>query len=47
MLDFDKINDWEPSFTAAFAPHLPSTFRAELRAADPELIEDGRDCQSG
>jgi hypothetical protein len=40
VVDFDQIDDWEPTLFAALRPMLPESFRQKLATAAPEYIED-------
>jgi hypothetical protein len=47
LIDFDDIESWAPSFTAALKDHLPSNVGSLLAEKTPEYIEDARDILLG
>jgi hypothetical protein len=43
LIDFDSIDDWHGSFSAALASHLPVDLSERLRQSQPRYVEDARD----
>lgn len=43
LLDFDYYDEWIPGLRRALTTHLPNDIDDQLRAADPQYVEDARD----